>query len=116
MRPRPLALVVLSLLAAGCSAVSTPPPPAAAAAADPGHAFVRKACAGCHAVEAAGESRNPRAPAFRDLARQRSDAELSAAIAEISRNGHVEMPPIYVTPDELRAVVIYVRSLSARAT
>ena len=115
MPRRTLALVTISMLAAGCSALKVPPPPVSAGGA-PGRAFVEKACAGCHAVDSSDSSRNPRAPAFRNLARQRTDAELMTALGEISRNGHVEMPPIYVTPDEMRAVVAYMRSLTAQTT
>jgi len=81
-----------------------------------GHGFVERACAGCHGVEVSGESPNSRAPRFRDLAARRTDAQLAAEIAEISRNGHLEMPPIYVTPDETADVVAYMRSLTGRAT
>lgn len=111
---RTTAAVALSLLATGCSALKPSPP--GAPHADPGQAFAQRACAGCHAVGGRGASPNARAPAFRDLARRRSDAELAAALGEISRNGHVEMPPIYITPDEMRQLVAYMRSLTAQTT
>ena len=114
MLRRTCALLAIAALTTGCSALA-PPPAARPAAGDPGRAFAQRACAGCHAIAPSGESPNPHAPAFRDLARQRNDAELLAALGQISRNGHVEMPPIYVTPDEMKAVVAYMRSLTARA-
>ncbi|MFC3068348.1 c-type cytochrome [Phenylobacterium soli] len=112
-----VALVVsgLALAAAACTTATAPAPGPAAGNAS-GRAFVERACAGCHATGPSGASAHPRAPAFRDLARTRSDAQLAAAIGEISRNGHVEMPPIYVTPEETTAVVAYMRSLTGRAS
>jgi cytochrome c len=107
-------LLALAALAAGCAAPRTAPG-AAPGPVETGRAFVHRACAGCHAVDPTGASPNPRAPAFRDLAARRSDAELAAAVAEISRSGHVEMPPIYVTPEERKGVVAYMRSLTGRA-
>lgn len=114
MLRRRAALALLSLLASGCAAVKPSQP--GGEAADPGRAFAQRACAGCHAIDAAGVSPNARAPAFRDLARQRSDEQLGGALAEISRNGHVEMPPIYITPEEMRQLTAYMRSLTARVT
>lgn len=81
-----------------------------------GQAFVERACAGCHAVRRADASRNGHAPPFRDLAARRSDADLGRALSEISRDGHLEMPPIYVTPGEMADVVAYMRSLTGRPT
>ncbi len=113
---RVLLLTALLSLATGCAAQRPAPTGAAPVAVDPGRAFAERACAGCHSVDATGVSPNGRAPAFRDLASRRSDAELTTALGEISRNGHVEMPPIYITPDEMRQVVAYMRSLTARTT
>lgn len=105
---------------AGCATAHrptvSPAPPRAAAPAFDGEAFAQQACAGCHMVGRTGVSRNPAAPPFRELARQHGDADLAEAIAEVSRNGHVEMPPIYTTPTEQRALVRYIRSLSAQRT
>lgn len=80
-----------------------------------GQAFVQRACAGCHAIGVADASRNGHAPPFRELAARRSDAELDQSLMEISRDGHLEMPPIYVTPGERADVVAYMRSLTGRA-
>lgn len=108
-------VAAVAVWAAGCSTL-TPAGPSnrAQAAADRGHTFVLRACAGCHAVEPGMESPNHHAPTFRDLAQLRTDAELAAALSAISRNGHVEMPPIYITPAEQGDVVAYLRSLTAR--
>lgn len=105
------AVAALALILNGCATLN---PREAPALRQQGQAFVERACAGCHAVERTGASRNPDAPPFRELAAARSDAELTRAIGAISRDGHVEMPPIYVTPDEMRAVVAYLHSLRDR--
>jgi mono/diheme cytochrome c family protein len=99
--------IAIALTGAAC-ATSRAPVPADQAA---GREFVERACAGCHATARAGASRNADAPPFRDLARSRSDRELAAALADISRNGHIEMPPIYVTPAEQKQVIAYLRTL-----
>jgi mono/diheme cytochrome c family protein len=108
-----MAAPLLILLCAAC-ATERRPTQLAAASLD-GRGIVERSCAGCHATGPAGTSRDRRAPAFRDLARQRSDAELGADLAEISRHGHVQMPPIYVTPDEQRQILAYLRGLRDRA-
>lgn len=111
---RLFALLTAAALLAGCA--GGPPPARAPAFADAGQAFAQRACAGCHSIGRTGASPNARAPAFRDLGARLSDAELARALNEISRNGHVEMPPIYVTPDEMKGVVAYIRGLTSRAT
>lgn len=108
-------MALVASLAAGCAGARSPMF-AHSAAIERGHAFVGRACVGCHAINRADESRNAHAPRFRDLAHSHTDAELAAAVAEVSRNGHVAMPPIYVTPDERRDVVAYMRSLTGRST
>lgn len=108
---RAAALAVLALAASGCATPRTTRTPGPS---DEGRAFVLRACAGCHAVGPSGESANRDAPPFRELARSRSDAQLLGALQAISKNGHVEMPPIYVTPDEMAEVVAYLGSLRGR--
>jgi hypothetical protein len=41
--------------------------------------------------------------------------ELEARLAQVSREGHVNMPPINMTPDERRDLAAYIRSLAAAA-
>jgi mono/diheme cytochrome c family protein len=104
--------LILALACAACASDRAGPSRTAEAA--NGQAFVERSCAGCHAVGVSGESRDTHAPPFRELARSRSDAALAAALAQISRNGHVEMPPIYVTPAEQAQVLAYLRGLRAQ--
>ena len=115
MRAPLLGLMLLATAGAGCAS-ARPVAETHAAIVARGQSFAERACAGCHSVGHAGESPNPHAPPFRVIAAQRSDARLGDALSEISRNGHLEMPPIYVTPDEMTGVVAYMRSLTGRAT
>ena len=78
-----------------------------------GQRFVGRACAGCHAVGPQGASPNPHSPPFRTLAARLPGEALEAQLAAISQHGHVEMPPIYMTPEEIRAVAAYIRSIES---
>jgi mono/diheme cytochrome c family protein len=80
-----------------------------------GGAFVARACAGCHATGPEGDSPDARAPRFRDLGRRVGDQALEGRLAEISRNGHVQMPPIFMSPAEVKDVAAYVRALEQTA-
>ena len=80
-----------------------------------GQRFVQRACAGCHATGAQGASPNPHSPPFRTLAARLPGPALEAQLNGIARDGHVEMPPIYMTPDEIRQIAAYIRSAAARS-
>jgi len=99
-------LVAAALLA---GAAQARPSPAA------GERFARRACAGCHAIGVSGASRNPLSPPFRVLAAHLPGRALAAELKIISAHGHQEMPPIYMTPGERRAVAAYIRSVGARS-
>jgi cytochrome c len=108
-------LLTLALLSpvAGCATsrapASTAPP--AIAAADRGLFFVLRSCAGCHAVGSLGESPNGVAPSFAKLRLRYNELSLERRLADISVNGHFEMPPIYMTPDEIKAISAYVQTI-----
>ena len=76
-----------------------------------GHAFARKACQPCHAVEA--EQRTPRriviGPAFRDVAN--TSGMTATAIRVFLRTSHPKMPNLILTPEETEAVIAYILSL-----
>jgi mono/diheme cytochrome c family protein len=111
MRPK-LAILVLLVLTSGCAGVRVDRPNAGerreVAA---GAAFTRRACAGCHATGPEGPSPNPHSPPFRTLADRLPGAALEARLGAIAKQGHVEMPPIYMTPGEIAAAAAYIRSL-----
>ena len=79
---------------------------------DEGLRFARRACAGCHAIGASGRSPDPLAPTFRSLV-ARLGHDLEPRLGQLSAHGHRNMPPIYMTPDERRAVAAYIRAVSA---
>ena len=81
--------------------------------ADRGRFYALRSCAGCHAVGALGQSPNGSAPTFGAIRLRYNALSLPRRLAEISKNGHYEMPPIYMTPDEIQDIVAYVETLDA---
>jgi cytochrome c len=79
-----------------------------------GRAFGQQSCAGCHAGPR-GDSPDGRAPPFRTLSQRLGGRDLAPVLAEISRNGHVQMPPIYITDPEIKDVAAYIRTVEAEA-
>lgn len=109
-------ILALATLAVGCASPGGPQPWRPwGGQAEAGHVFVRRACAGCHAVGAAGLSPNPLSPAFRTLSDRLPGAALDSELSVIATRGHVQMSPIYMTPDEIKAVAAYIRSVAARS-
>lgn len=107
-----MAVAAGALMLAGCAADGR----ARQGAAADGERFARRACAGCHAIGPQGASPNPHSPPFRTLAQRLPGEALAARLAGIAQRGHVEMPPIYMTPAEIRAVAAYIRAVRGPAT
>lgn len=105
--------IAATMLLAGCAASPRPAPTGALTptAVERGRTFVQRACAGCHAIGTAAQSPNPSAPPFWRLGRELEGAQLQAALAAVSRQGHNEMPPIAIVDRELGDVAQYIRSL-----
>ena len=101
-------VLALSACAAGHGAKLAQDP-----APDRGHRVAQRVCAGCHAVEDTGASPRPNAPAFASL-EMRHTASLSGRVAELTRKGHYEMPPLQLRPDEVDDLVSYIASLGPR--
>ncbi|MEJ8572431.1 cytochrome c [Microbaculum marinum] len=84
---------------------------AAQAADDPeaGHALVEQRCAGCHAIEATGESPNPDAPPFRTFKSKWPLENLEEALAEGIVVGHEgqEMPEFTFEPEQISDIIAY---------
>jgi mono/diheme cytochrome c family protein len=112
MRNLVFAIGALGLLApTGCAGLSSPgdvPHPKVWAR---GQYYASRSCAGCHAVTEHGASPNPHAPSFRALPYRFDTAQLKAALTAITRRGHGDMPPIYLTPAEIRDIAGYIESL-----
>jgi cytochrome c len=76
-----------------------------------GHAFARRACNPCHAIEA--EQRSPRriviGPAFRDIAN--TPGMTATALRVFLRTSHPKMPNLILTPEETEDAIAYILSL-----
>jgi len=68
-------------------------------------------CARCHAVEAEGDSPNPKAPPFREVVKRYDPAQLEEALAEGIVTGHNDMPEFEFEPAQIAVIVAYLRSL-----
>ena len=103
-----LASVLLGLTTVGHAASS---PDAIAR----GKAIVSRDCSGCHAVGTTGDSRHPKAPPFRTL-KERYDVEaLAEGLAEGLTVGHGPMPEWTFPPDDVTAIVAYLKSIQTRS-
>jgi mono/diheme cytochrome c family protein len=102
------------LLVGGCaSAPPRPPPrPPPSAAEVRGHELARQICAVCHAVEAAGDSPDRRAPAFRTMSGEYLPLTLQRKLTEIAETGHYAMPATRLDSDQVADVTAYLDSLS----
>ena len=110
---RTILIACLCLLTGACAAGGRLAWPGAGqdAAEARGERFAHRACAGCHAVERTGDSRSANAPPFRDLRIRFTAASLERRLADISRRGHYEMPPVFISEDEARDIAAYVETL-----
>jgi len=80
-----------------------------------GHRVALLKCARCHAVELAGESRNPSAPPFREVSRSVTIMATEANLREGIRIGHLDMPPVHLTRPEIDGLTAYLRSLQSES-
>lgn len=109
---RTLLIITAGVATAACASLVAPTP---SGAPDPnierGQRFAQRACAGCHAIGVRGQSPSGNAPAFGTLRLRYTSPQLVRRLAVISRDGHYEMPPIYISPDEANDLAYYVESL-----
>ena len=110
-----LAALPAGLVLAGCATGGAPAPGQPDPAVARGQAFAQRACSGCHAIGPVGDSPNSSSPPFRSLRMQFTEPSLRHHLQLISRNGHYQMPPIYITPDEIADVAAYIRTVRAPA-
>jgi mono/diheme cytochrome c family protein len=99
------ALVLVGFLVAVSRAETLTP------AAQRGRVFVQTNCANCHAVGRTGESPLSIAPAFRTLHTRYPVESLQEALAEGIVTGHPSMPEFSLAPDQVTAVIAYLKSL-----
>ena len=103
---------ILALLVSGCAALTARPIDAPLASVDRGRFFVLRSCAGCHSVGELGASPNNHAPPFSTVRMRFDEPGLRRRLAEISSWGHVEMPPVAMTPDEIRDIAAYIETVN----
>lgn len=109
--PRALALVAAAFVAFAAPALAQTEAQIEAAR---GRVLVERNCGMCHATGATGPSREPLAPPFRDL-HQRYDVDaLGEALAEGILTGHPAMPEFRFKPDEVAAILRYLKSIQAK--
>lgn len=76
-----------------------------------GKSILSKHCGTCHQIEAAGASRNPAAPPFRELMQRYNPEDLEEALGEGLSSGHPTMPEFVFEPDDIAAIVAYFGTL-----
>ena len=76
-----------------------------------GRTLAQANCARCHAVGRLGASPLPEAPPFRELHRRYPVEDLAESLAEGIRTGHPGMPEFRFDPDQVDALIGYLKSL-----
>jgi mono/diheme cytochrome c family protein len=105
---------VILTLAAACGAIGVTARAESADVTSRGRLLVQRYCATCHAIDRQGRSPNAAAPPFRDLhARYRVD-DLAEALAEGILVGHPAMPEMRFPPDDVKAILAYIKSIQGR--
>ncbi len=113
-----LATGLLAFALSGCATDNdAPQPPEAVYASPVGSAslsgnLVRLKCAGCHAVEAAGDSPMKAAPPFREMGRTYPVRDLQEALAEGLVTAHPAMPQIELEASDVANVIAWLESVS----
>ena len=112
-------LIVLGLLFGGSTeapASGASPPADLTVSSIRGEALARRECAACHAVGAADESPNPKAPRFRDLADRYPVENLQEALAEGIMVAHdAPMPTFTLDPGEIADLIAYLETVQDEA-
>lgn len=79
-----------------------------------GEALTQRHCGRCHATGFSGRSAEAAAPPFRELHRRYDPDELGEALAEGLLTGHPMMPEFRFSPQDVRAIVDYLKSIQTR--
>ena len=106
------ALAAAACLAGTASAQTTLNAPTASI--KRGQALVRRNCAFCHAVGAAGVSRNVQAPPFRDLHQRYPIEMLAEALADGMLTGHPAMPQFRFKDREIDDIINYLQAIQTK--
>lgn len=81
------------------------------ALAETGRAALESRCSRCHAIGREGKSTHPEAPPFREVVKRYPPENLEESLAEGIDSGHPDMPTFVLAPEEIEAVVTYLRTL-----
>ena len=79
-----------------------------------GKALVVRDCSRCHAVGKTDASRHKQAPPFRTLSKRYPIESLEEALAEGIITGHPDMPEFQYEPDDVGAIIVYLKSIQQR--
>lgn len=80
-----------------------------------GEALLQRDCARCHAIGLAGESPHKQAPPFRTLGQRYPIEALEEALGEGIMTGHPDMPEFEFDPDDVSAIIAYLKSIQRPA-
>jgi cytochrome c len=100
-----LALAAVVCITA-CASHAPPSPPT-----ERGQEIAQQYCSSCHAIGLTGESAAPEAPPFRTLSANYRVNTLEEALAEGISVGHPAMPQFEFAPDDVDALIAYLRSI-----
>jgi mono/diheme cytochrome c family protein len=106
--------IAILVLLAGLSALWPAAAEAQPEAADritAGRALLEKSCARCHSIDETGASPFEPAPPFRTLGARYPLENLEEALAEGILGGHPAMPEFVFEPDQIDAIIAYLKSL-----
>jgi cytochrome c len=76
-----------------------------------GHSLVAVHCSRCHAIQRIGTSPHRDAPPFRTLGQKYPVEWLGEALGEGLSTGHPDMPEFVFEPQEIKAILSYLRSI-----
>jgi cytochrome c len=79
-----------------------------------GGALLTTSCSRCHAIGRAGASPHFAAPPFRTLSGKYPIEGLAEALAEGLSVGHPDMPEFVFEPNEIAAILAYLKSIQER--
>lgn len=79
-----------------------------------GRRLVERHCAACHAVGERGASAEPAAPPFRELYKRYEVENLAEALSEGLLVGHPQMPEFRFAPEQVDAIIRYLRTLQPK--
>ena len=100
--------VLCALLAIAATACSEDTP------VDEGKLALQSRCARCHAIGESDASPRADAPPFREIVKRYPPESLAESLAEGITSGHPDMPQFVLAPEEIGAVIDYMKTLMPR--